>query len=237
MKRKSTFISLAILVSIVLFYVFIPKWIQTATCKELATWYPTFGVLAFYFIRLVLPIAITLSIGILFYLWIIDILSYIKNKVELIKDKFSSNKRGILYIFFFLILVFQFYYNYNYDEFYPAVMMPLFGQGVYTNPIKVETDELVVKNCNEKLDTLKFHELLTEVIGDEEGKMISAKKILQLPLTDNLKIWMNSHAQKQLKESCIKEIQVVKITSEYFYSGHEFRLLRTNKEQLYKIAY
>lgn len=237
MKKKLTFISLALLVSIILFFELVPVWIQAATRDELKNWYPTFGTIAFYFIRIFLPIAFAVSIGALLFLWTKDVLSYIKYGVEFLRDKISNNRRGFFYAVFLMILVAQFYYNYNYDEVYPAVMMPLFGQGIYPNPIEVETDELIVKNCNEQLYTLQFYELLTEVIGDEEGKMISAKKITQVTLTDNLKLWLNIHARKRLKENCIKEIEIIKITSEYFYNGQQFSLKNEKKEQLHKITY
>lgn len=211
----------------------VPDWIQNAKITQVKTWYPVFGTAFYISWHFLLPIFFCLAVFVLFFLWKGNIVC----GVNTIKGVCVKYAKKLLYVCFFSFLLGQFYYNYNNPEVYPAVMMPLFGKGKYTDSLTFFKDEIIVQNCSEKVYILTFYDLTIGMIGDEESKQIAARKIIYMEPDAELKDYLYTRCAVVTGQECIEKITLVKITDWYVYDGNGFGLKNTEREVLYKFAY
>lgn len=119
----------------------IPEWMKQAEISDFQTWYPRIGKLLFFFLHYLMYVLSILSMVILLRVGYINL---------------EIRRKKIFYGGALLLLSLQYYYCYTHQEFYPAVMMPLFSFSKFdTDEISHTTSELAIttKNTSLTIDT------------------------------------------------------------------------------------
>lgn len=236
MKKKHSLIALSLFFLLVGFKLSIPSWILNSSIVDLTEWYPRFGKAAFFFIHFLSPILLITLI--IIFLWsveksIINLLSRIKISLKI----FLKNKNKVFYTLVLLVLNAQFYYCFKYEEFYPAVMMPTFSNGIM-DPIRTEnTDVVIIKYINGETTSVRMKDFFTSVVGDEDVKLYAGEKILIDSIGKELKDWMRLNVELLMNRSDLLNISIIKKSITYHYNYYSMQKTNDVDCLLFKFNY